>query len=54
MGWGSGFFGLMCVLGVRYELSLQFWAVRSKPAATGMVHSYLEPNRNSMQKPIGG
>ena len=41
-------------MGVRYGLSLRFWAVRSKPAATGMVHSYLEPNSQSLHKPIGG
>jgi hypothetical protein len=29
------------VLGVRYELSFRTWAVRSKPAATGMVLALL-------------
>jgi hypothetical protein len=42
------------VLGVRYELSLQIWAVRSKPAATGNSHSYLTPNSNSLQKTYRG
>jgi hypothetical protein len=39
---------------VKHELSQQFWAVRSKPAATGMTHSYLEPNSQSLQEPIEG
>jgi hypothetical protein len=44
------------VLEVRYEWNFCSWAVLSKPAATGIPHSpqsYLEPNRNSLQKPVG-
>ena len=41
-------------MGVRYELSQQSWAVRSKPAATGRVHSYLESNSQSLQKTYRG
>jgi hypothetical protein len=48
------FEGLIEVLEVRYEWSFCSWAVRSKPVATGMSHSYLDPNRGSLQKPIGG
>jgi hypothetical protein len=42
---------------VRYEWNFCSWAVRSKPTATGIPHqphSYLEPNRGSLQKPVGG
>jgi hypothetical protein len=48
------FVGLIEVLEVRYGWSFCFWAVRSKPAATGMPRSYLDPNRGSLQKPVGG
>jgi len=46
------FEGLIEVLEERYEWSFRSWAVRSKPTATGMPDSYLQPNRNSLQKPI--
>jgi hypothetical protein len=42
------------VLEVRYEWSLSSWAIRSKPVATGITQSYVEPIRNSLQKTIGG
>ncbi len=45
------------MLEVIYEWSFCSWAVRSKPTATDIahaLHSYLDPNRNSLQKPIGG
>jgi hypothetical protein len=45
------------VLEVRYEWSFCSWAVRSKPTATDIPHpphSYLNPNRGSLQKPVGG
>jgi hypothetical protein len=52
---GLGFLeGLIEVLEVRYEWSFCSWAVRSKTATTGMQHSYLDPNRNRMQKTIEG
>jgi hypothetical protein len=55
IGGAFGFFeGLLKVLEVRYEWNYCFWAVRSKPVATGMSRSYLDPNRGSLQKPIGG
>jgi hypothetical protein len=55
IGGRAAFFeGLIEVLEVRHEWSFCSWAVRSKPAATGMPHSYLDPNRGSMQKPIEG
>lgn len=39
-GLASFFLVDRCVLGVRYELSMQTWAVRSKPTATGMVSAF--------------
>jgi hypothetical protein len=48
------FWGLIDVLEVRYEWSFCSWAVRSKPAATCIPHSYLDPNSGSLQKPVGG
>ena len=38
------------MLEVRYEWNFPSWAVRSKPPATGMSRSYLEPNSKCMQK----
>jgi hypothetical protein len=39
---------------VKHELSQQTWSVRSKPAATGMTQSYVDPNNQCIQKPIEG
>ena len=48
------FEGLIEVLEVRYEWNCCSWAVPSKPAATGMSRSYLDPNRGPLQKTIEG
>ncbi len=39
---------------MKHELSQQTWAFLSKPAATGMTPTYLDPNSQPMQKPIEG
>jgi len=52
--WVVVFWGLIDVLEVRYEWSFCSWAVRSKPAATCIPHSYLDPNSGSLQKTYRG
>ena len=57
-GWFSRLGSCVCVLGVRYELSLAFLGDSCKPTSSAISLSYLEPIwsliANHCRKPIEG